>query len=143
MSEERRKRNNERYKRLRDEKKKKLEEHEALCSYLRENCPNVLEHFHALRCSAKNLPSPPNPTTSTLQIPALKQMASATNPNTITTTTTLQTPALWQIDLTRSMSSLKPEESPSLDSAAPVPNVYDEDDIITADLSSLLDDLFS
>ena len=144
MSEERRKRNNERYKRLRDEKKKKLQEHEALCSYLRENCPNVLKRFHALRCSAKNLPSPPNLTTSTLQTPALQQMASATNPSNITNTTTLKTPVLWQTDLTSSISSsLKPEESPSLDFAAPGPNVYDEeDDIITADLSSLLDDPF-
>ena len=82
---------------------------------LKENCPNVLKRFRALHCSS-------------------------TNPNDITTTT-LQTPVLWQIDLTRSMSSLKPEESPSLDFAAPVP-VYDEDDIITADLSSLLVDPF-
>ena len=97
MSEERRKRNNERYKRL-------GEEQEALCGYLRENCPNVLENFHALRFSAKNSPSPPNPTTSTLQTPALEQMASATNSNTITTTTTtLQTPFLWQTDLTSIM----------------------------------------
>ena len=115
MSEETRKRNNERYKMLRDEKKN-FEEHEALCSYLRENCPNILEHFYALRCSAKNLPSPPNPTTSTLQTPALEQMASVTNPKTITTTTTLQTPLFLQTDLTSIMSSsLKPEESPSLD----------------------------
>ena len=152
QSEEKKRRNNERYKRLRDEKKQKIKEHEALCSYLRGNWPHVLEHFYAVRCGTINLPSPPNPTNNTLETTALAQMASPANSTTtfsITTTTTsttniFHTPVLWQTDLTSIMSSsLKPEESPSLDFAAPVPNAYGEDDDnITADLSSLLADLF-
>lgn len=145
-SEERRKRDNERYKRLRNQKKKKIKEHEALCSYLRETCPKVLEDFYAARCSAENLPSSPNCTTTALQTSTLEQIASSTNPTTTTiTTTTLQTPLLRQTDLTSIMSStLKPEETLSLDFEAHVPNVYGEDeDIINVDLSYLLDNPFS
>ena len=151
QSEETKRRNNERYKRLRDEKKQKIKEHEALCSYLRENWPHVLEHFYAYRYGTKNLPSLPNPTNNTLETTALAQMASSANSTTfsIATTTTsnpniLHTPVLGQTDLTSIMSSsFKPEESPSLDFAAPVPKACGEDDdIITADLSSLLADLF-